>query len=188
MTKLKGLPTSHVTANDNQPVDLVQHQRRCTVCKHPQRAAIEESFLYWRSPEDIAEDFHLADRSTVYRHAHATGLFDRRRRNVRWVLERILEQVDDVPITAGSIVRAALAYARINGDGEWVPPPTQVALTHAFAPPQAGTTQPVASSGPNGADSSRRALPQASPACGERSRTGTIRIATSSETGEESTH
>jgi hypothetical protein len=177
MTKHIELPTSHVTANDNQPVDLVQHQRRCTVCKHPQRVAIEESFLYWRSPEDIAEDFHLADRSTVYRHAHATGLFDRRRRNVRWVLERILEQVDDVPITAGSIVRAALAYARINDAGEWVPPPTQVVLTHTTAPPPSAQAQPAASSGPNGADFPRRALPEASSAA--------IRIATSSETGEE---
>ena len=116
--------------DETSHVDLVNHQRRCQVCKHPDRAAIEEQFLHWHSPDIIAEEYELSDRSTIYRHAHATGLFNRRRKNLRWALERIVEQVDSAPITAHSVVTAVLAYARVNEAGEWVAPPTEMVVTH----------------------------------------------------------
>jgi hypothetical protein len=44
-----------------------------------------------RSPAVITEEYGLSDRSSIYRHAHALGLFAKRQRNVRAALERIIE-------------------------------------------------------------------------------------------------
>ena len=38
---------------------------------------IEGDFISWRSPAAIATEYGLADRASVYRHAHALGLFDK---------------------------------------------------------------------------------------------------------------
>ena len=45
---------------------LERHRRKCTVCKHAERDAIEEAFLHWMSPEFITEEFELPDWSTLY--------------------------------------------------------------------------------------------------------------------------
>jgi hypothetical protein len=47
------------------------------------RLAIEEEFVSSKSPTQIAKDWSLRDRTTLYRHAWATGLMEKRRRNVR---------------------------------------------------------------------------------------------------------
>jgi hypothetical protein len=57
-----------------------RHSRKCQICRHPLRALIECSFLSRRSPSRIARQFGFNDRNTVYRHAHATKLFDLRGR------------------------------------------------------------------------------------------------------------
>jgi hypothetical protein len=54
---------------------LGRHERKCTVCNHPDREVIEEEFLRWYVPEDIARDHDIPYASAIYRHAHATGLF-----------------------------------------------------------------------------------------------------------------
>jgi hypothetical protein len=64
-------------------VNLERHERYCKICRHEQREAIEQDFIAWHSPEEIARDYRLADRRGVYRHAHATGLFEKRDRNIR---------------------------------------------------------------------------------------------------------
>jgi hypothetical protein len=82
------------TAIIQQPcgsVDITQHQRRCGICGHPERDAIEEAFLQWRSSLSIQLEFRLPSRTTLFRHAHAFGLFERRRRNLRFSLEHIIE-------------------------------------------------------------------------------------------------
>ena len=113
--------------------DLERHERECTVCKHPERAAIEEMFLHWRSPEKIARSFKIGFRC-IYRHAHATGLYSRRRRNLRFVLHTFLEAAEEVPVTAMDIINAVRAYAHINDDGGWVEPST----THRLLVERAG--------------------------------------------------
>ena len=106
-----------------------RHARICSICCHPDRDAIEEDFIHWHSPSDIAFDYHLPDRSSVYRHAHATGLFARRSRNLRFVLENLLERVDKVKVTAHAVIRAVRAYTRINDAGEWIEPPTRIIVS-----------------------------------------------------------
>lgn len=115
-----------------KPVSLGRHRRNCSVCTHPERLEIEAEFIAWRSPAAIAQQYGLADRANVYRHAHALDLFGKRRRNLCAALERLVERVDDVEVTAGSIVNAAVALARINADGEWVIPSERVGLHEMF--------------------------------------------------------
>jgi hypothetical protein len=110
-----------------QPVpapDLSRHARRCLICAHPDRDAIEGDFVRWRSPERIAKTYQIADRSSIYRHAHCTGLFERRKLEVGRVLESILENVEHCPIeSADLIVRAARLYTHLNDRGQWVEAP-----------------------------------------------------------------
>jgi hypothetical protein len=37
-----------------------RHGRKCKVCRHPDRDAIERDFLRWHSPDRIAEDYGIA--------------------------------------------------------------------------------------------------------------------------------
>lgn len=106
--------------NPEAMVSLGRHKRACSVCRHAQREEIEAAFIGWRSPAAIAEEFGLADRASVYRHAHALGLFEKRRRNVRAALERIIEKAGEADVTASAVVAAVQAYSKINAAGEWI--------------------------------------------------------------------
>ena len=112
--------------------NLGRHESGCRICAHPQRQEIEREFISWKSPAKIAVEYKLRDRSSVYRHAHALGLFPKRARNLRAALERLIEQVDDVPVSAGAIVQAITTYARINAQGQLVEPSEQVCLNDLF--------------------------------------------------------
>jgi hypothetical protein len=114
-------------------VNLQRHQRTCTVCRHPKCTEIEAAFVAWRSPITIAAEFGLADRASVYRHATAVGLFEKRQRNVRAALEGIIERSGEVQVTASAVVAAVQAYAKINSVGEWIDRSENVSLNDLFA-------------------------------------------------------
>jgi len=131
---------------------LERHRRKCTVCKHAERDAIEEAFLHWISPDFITEEFELPDWSTLYRHAHATGLFAQRRRNVRFALESLIERSDEIEMTAAGLVRAVRAYASLTDSGEWVEPASRVIVSSgAAAPGSVSFTSPAVPSRPEAA-------------------------------------
>jgi len=113
-------------------VNLGRHQRTCSICAHQQREEIEAAFIAWRSPAAIKAEYGLADRASVYRHAHALGLFQKRQRNVRAALERIIEKAGEVDVTAASVVSAVQAYAKINSAGEWIDRTETVSLNQLF--------------------------------------------------------
>lgn len=113
-------------------VSLGRHQRNCSICAHSLRDEIEGAFIGWRSPAAIAEDFGLADRASVYRHAHALGLFPKRQRNIRAALERIIEKAGEVDVTASAVVAAVQAYSKINAAGQWIDRTEQVSLNDLF--------------------------------------------------------
>ena len=115
-----------------QKVSLGRHRRNCSICSHAQRGEIESDFVAWRSPTSIATDFGLADRASVYRHAHALGLFAKRQRNVRAALERIIERAGEVDVTASAVVAAVQAYSKINAAGQWIDRTEQVSLNDLF--------------------------------------------------------
>jgi hypothetical protein len=109
--------------------NLARHAAKCRICNHPSRAAIEFDFLNWRNPFDLVKSYHLRNLSTIYRHAHATGLFSRRRLNLRFALERIVERVAEVPVTANAVIRSVRAITRINDAGEWIDHPSRVIIS-----------------------------------------------------------
>ena len=113
-------------------VSIGRHRRNCSICNHQQCEEINNAFVAWRSPASIAEEFGLGDRASVYRHAHALGLFTKRQRNVRAALERIIEKAGDVDVTASAVVAAVQAYAKINAAGEWIERRETVTMSELF--------------------------------------------------------
>ena len=123
--------------------DLAYHRIKCRVCAHPKRDALEQDFLRWRSPEKLANDYRIADHSSIYRHVHATGLYARRRKRVRDALENIIERAGEVQPTASEVIRAIYAHCHINDDGKWIEPPRHVFVRHILEPSQASdSSQP----------------------------------------------
>ncbi len=121
-----------IQSSSGSAVSLGRHRRTCSVCAHKQREELENAFISWRSPAAIAEEFGLSDRASVYRHAHALGLFPKRQRNVRTALERIIEKAGEVEVTASAVVAAVQAYAKINSAGEWVDRTETVSMNDLF--------------------------------------------------------
>jgi hypothetical protein len=104
----------------DSPISLGRHERKCEVCNHPDREAIEQEFLRWYAVEDIAIDHDIANTSSIYRHAHASGLFEQRHRMIRVALEPLIEQATCVKASASTIISAVRTYARVNSAGEWI--------------------------------------------------------------------
>ncbi len=113
-------------------VNLARHEVGCKICAHLQRAEIERDFVNWRSPATIARQYKLRDRTTLYRHAWALGLMEKRRRNVRAALERLIEHAGEVEVNANAVVQAVVAYAKINAEGRLVERSERVNLNDLF--------------------------------------------------------
>jgi hypothetical protein len=104
--------------------DPSHHGRRCAVCNHPNREAIEGDFLNWRSPEMIAREFNIRDRASIYRHASALNLYAQRKRHLGRVLENIIECSDVCTFDhCDMIIRAVRVYAHLDDAGRWHEPP-----------------------------------------------------------------
>src|SRR6476659_1683254 len=113
-------------------INLGRHAAECRICAHAQREEIERDFINWRSPTSIAKQYKLKNRASVYRHAHALGLFPKRQRNVRAALEKIIERAGEVEVNATAVVSAVGAYARINAAGQWVERTERLDLNELF--------------------------------------------------------
>ena len=100
-------------------VSFGRHEFNCTVCAHPELRAIEEEWVGWGNTSRIAKEYHLS-RDSIYRHAHALDLFNKRQRNLRRALERIIERAESVDVNASAVVAAIQAYAKINNRGQWI--------------------------------------------------------------------
>ncbi len=120
---------------------LARHQAHCGICGHELQEEIDEAFVNWECVYKIADEYDI-DRRAIYRHAHATGLFPKRDRNLRRALGHIIHEADRVSPSADSIVRAVRMFAHINARGDWVNPPTHVIfssgprLSDQDSPPQ----------------------------------------------------
>jgi hypothetical protein len=124
--------TEHSPFASESAPDLERHSRKCSICHHPEREDIEQAFLRWHSPYVILTQFNLFNYASLYKHAHATGLYDLRMRNLRPALENIIESSDQVPPTAAGIVRAIRAYACLTDTGEWVEPVRRFILSRGL--------------------------------------------------------
>ena len=102
-----------------------RHQRKCAVCRHPNREEIEEEFIHWHDVWFLAKDYNIQDYRSIYRHARVFGLIERRRENRRYMLDRVLESFPS-KATAYSVIQALRAYSCLTDDNRWVEPPTRV--------------------------------------------------------------
>ncbi len=110
-----------------------RHERKCLICNHPDREAIEEEFLHWNGPAEIASRYDVS-RHAIYRHAHAGNLFAERSGKMRSVLDLIIERADCAQVTGDTIIRAVRAYSCLTDDGRWVEPTRRVIVTHEGKP------------------------------------------------------
>jgi len=120
-----------VAAVDQKRTSQGRHEYRCTICTHAECDEIEQAFVNWVSPDRIAKHYGVS-RDAVYRHAHALGLMEKRRRNVSSALERIIEKAGEVEVSASAVVSAVAAYAKINAAGQWVERSERVNLNELF--------------------------------------------------------
>ena|SRR2546423_14245818 len=118
---------------DTKVINAGRHAAECKICAHPQRDEIERDFINWHSPASITRNYNLGNRASVYRHAHALGLFSKRQRNVRAALEKIIERAGEVEVNAAAVVSAVTAYARLNSRGELIERSETVNLNSLFA-------------------------------------------------------
>lgn len=108
-----------------------RHKANCRVCSHAKREQIEDEWCSWANTSDLAKQFGVS-RDSIYRHVAAFNLRERRGRNLRAALERIIEQADGVTVNAAAVVSAIQAYAKINSAGQWVDRTEQVNLNDLF--------------------------------------------------------
>ncbi len=120
-------------ARSSKEKSLTSHEARCTICSHSERAAIEEGFLHWENCWALAREYGV-NRRAIYRHAHAFNLFALRNRNLRHALGFLVEEVDRVAPTADAVLRAILALAHVNDEGQWVEPPSHVVVSRGPSP------------------------------------------------------
>jgi hypothetical protein len=61
-----------------------------------------------------------------------------------FILEHVLEKVEDVEVTAHAVIRALRAYSRVSSTGKWTDPPKRVIVSTEPAPlPQLNVSQPA---------------------------------------------
>jgi hypothetical protein len=96
---------------------FARHSRKCAVCAHPCRSAIEAAFLRFESVAQIALDHGIPGSRPIYRHAHALGLFNRRNRALGSSLGVLLEKADRIVPSAFELIRAAEMFSKIDEHG-----------------------------------------------------------------------
>jgi hypothetical protein len=116
------------TLRSSPPPDLDRHQRKCSICRRQDRDEIEQAFLHWKPIATIELDYRLTERA-IHRLAHATGLYARRKRNLRFILENVLERHAEARITVDSLLRAIRAYVSISDSGEYPERPAHVIVS-----------------------------------------------------------
>ena len=127
--------TLESSTGDAELSALNRHERKCLVCNHPERHAIDDEYLHWRHPHAIHVRFDVPERS-INNHASATGLRARRAQDRRSVLELILQKAEGARVTGDTIIRALRAYSCLTDDGRWVEPESRVVFS--YQPPVPG--------------------------------------------------
>jgi hypothetical protein len=102
-------------------VSMGRHQSQCRICAHADHEQIEQEWINWGNTSLIAERYGVS-RDGIYRHAHALGLFGKRRRNVVMAAEKMIERVDTTPISSSAILSAIKVLAKINSAEQEVAP------------------------------------------------------------------
>jgi hypothetical protein len=113
-----------------------RHRRKCQICNHPDREAIEEEYLDWFAPWRIAKAYDIPVRP-LYRHFRAMGLPCRRRENLQGVVDHILQWASEAECTGDTVLRAVRVATCLTPDNKWIEPATNVIFSTRSSP-QAG--------------------------------------------------
>jgi hypothetical protein len=132
--------------DDSSPAALERHARKCVICNHPRREDLEEDFLSWRNAELIHKDYAQPNFRAIDRHARATGLYQRRRENLGFAAELLIEHADQAKPSPNAILRAIQICSRINASGDWVEPPKHVILSSG---PNVEVAEPASQTDPS---------------------------------------
>lgn len=108
--------------------DASRHARKCAICNHPEREAIDNDIINWIKPRVISFEFGVSDQ-TIRRHARATGIDGLRLRNCRSALGLIIERAMGSKITGDTVIRAIRAASCISESGQWIEQPKRVIFT-----------------------------------------------------------
>jgi hypothetical protein len=103
----------------NKKVETRRHLDRCTICKSPARAEIEDKFLSWTPQSQIAREYKVG-RLQLYRHFRACGLFEERNKNVKTSLAHFIERGRRVRVTAAAYVQAHVALSKLDDQGRTI--------------------------------------------------------------------
>jgi hypothetical protein len=98
--------------------NIGRHESQCSICQHPRREDLEAAFIGWEKPSRIVKAFKIS-RDALYRHAGAFKLDEKKCRNKRVALVRIIDNYDGKPANAFAIVAAVTALAKIDSRGNW---------------------------------------------------------------------
>jgi hypothetical protein len=105
-----------------------RHTRKCQICNHPELEAIENSYIHWVRPTTICRQYDLSW-AALYRHAEVRKLKVLRSRNLRSVLDKILERGVETEITGETVLKAVKYYVCLTDDNKWLEPSTQVVFS-----------------------------------------------------------
>jgi hypothetical protein len=127
----KNLAASEMQTDRKRPSISYHKRGGCKVCAHPQCKEIETRWTNWESASRLAREYKMTH-PCILRHMLAFGLREKRARNLRIALEKIIEQAGSVKVTASAVVAAAQAYSKINSYGVWIEKTEQVNLNELF--------------------------------------------------------
>jgi len=105
---------TQTTVVQDGTVNLGRHAAQCTICNSPYRQYIEESWLEWRSTDTLAKAYGVS-RDSIYRHAHATGLYNKRRQNLMTAAERIIERWEYTYYNGSTVLGAIKLLWQMQG-------------------------------------------------------------------------
>ena len=141
VSKDRARPPRHpLPAAPADALNMNKHESHCSICRHPEREAIEEEFIHWFSPRATAADYGI-DVRAIYRHAHALDLFAVRNRKVRYVLSHALERAEHAATpTASELNRMVRTFTQVSDEGQWTNLPSHVIVSSSspVASPPAG--------------------------------------------------
>ena len=100
-------------------MNLERHRGKCSVCQHPELAAIEADYQRWKTVESLREKYGLPGNS-LNRHIKAFRLDEKLRRNKLVGLEQImsmgLTHIRPEDITGANVVAAMQLHAKLQGE------------------------------------------------------------------------
>ena len=97
--------------------DQSKHANRCSVCKHPEKAAIEHAYVNCRRRSLVEREYELP-RDSLTRHAKYFALDKKRKiEDILWlVVESGLDRLKEPPATPAHLNDAIKTIAKLRGE------------------------------------------------------------------------